>query len=103
MGMTIKLDASKKIELCGDTFEGEVDGLKVFMNHYPLYTELALKSGDYDLCVCGHTHEYREEKMEDRLLVNPGEIQGFKTGKPCFVIFDTSTKKVRRFFVNKND
>jgi putative phosphoesterase len=103
MKITRKMDASEKIELCGTTFEGEIAGIKIYMNHYPDYVELASKSGEFDLCVYGHTHHYKEEKVGDSLLINPGEIQGYKTSKPCFVIFDTEKKESKRFFVNKND
>lgn len=101
MGITRKLDASKKIELCGDTYEGEIDGVKIFMNHYPRFAELAAKSGEFNLCVCGHTHEYREQKIGDCILVNPGEIQGYATGQSSFVVFDTGSKKVKKILVRE--
>lgn len=93
VGIAKKMDASKKIEICEDTFEGEIDGIKIFMNHYPRFVELAAKSGEFDLCVFGHTHDYMEEKIGNCLLINPGEIQGYKTGNITFVIYDTSTKR----------
>lgn len=94
--LTRFLDASPKIELCGDIFEGELGGLKVFMNHYPRITELVAKSGEFDLCIHGHTHIYREEKFGNTQLLNPGEIQGYKTGKPSFIIFDTESKSYQK-------
>ncbi len=99
MGLTRKFDASEKIELCGDIYEGELGGLRVFMNHYPRIAELAAKSGEFDLCVFGHTHEYKEEKIGSCLLVNPGEIQGYKTGESSFIIFDTKSKKVEKIVI----
>ncbi|MFC1790049.1 metallophosphoesterase [Patescibacteria group bacterium] len=96
VGMTRMFDKSTKIELCGDTFEGEIGGLKVFMNHYPRYAQLASKSGELDLCVHGHTHEYLEEKNGECSLINPGEIQGGKTRKSSFVIFDTKLKQAKK-------
>ncbi|MEO5351466.1 MAG: metallophosphoesterase family protein, partial [Magnetococcus sp. YQC-3] len=87
---------SKNIEMCGDVFEAEIDGLKVFMNHYPRFVELAAKSGEFDLCIHGHTHIYREEKIGNTILINPGEIQGFKTGIATFVIFDTVKKTLEK-------
>lgn len=97
VGITRKMDASEKTEMCGDYFEGEFDGIKVFMNHYPKFVELAAKSGEYNLVIHGHTHEVREEKFGDCLLVNPGEIQGYKTKQSTFMIFDTDTKEITRF------
>jgi len=96
VALTRKMDTSGKIELCGDIFEGEIDGVKIFMNHYPRISELAAKSGEFDICIFGHTHEYKEEKIANTQFINPGEIQGYKTGKASFVIFDTQDKSVRR-------
>lgn len=93
MGMTRKMDASEKIELCGNVFEGEINGVRIFMNHYPRLAELAAKSGEFDLCVCGHTHLYKEERIGECILLNPGELHGHKTSKPTFAIFDTREKK----------
>jgi uncharacterized protein len=92
VGMTRKMDASGKIELCGDIYEDTVDGVRIFMNHYPRFSELAAKSGEFDLAIFGHTHDYSVEKIADCWLINPGEIQGYKTGQPGFVLFDTKTK-----------
>jgi putative phosphoesterase len=95
VGITRKMDALGKIELCGNTFEGELGGVKMFMSHFPRISELVAKSGEFDLCLCGHTHKYREEKIGDCLLLNPGAIQGFKT-QATFVIFNTSNRKVEK-------
>lgn len=99
VGLTRKFDTSKNIELCGDVFEGEIDRIKIFMNHYPRTVELAVKSGEFDLCVYGHTHEYEERMIGKTLLINPGEIQGYTTGIASFIIFDTKTKSVEKIVI----
>lgn len=93
--LTQLIDASQTVDLDGDIYEAEIDGLRVFMNHYPKIGELAAKSGDYDLVIHGHTHDYREEKFGDTILINPGEIQGNKN-HPSFIIFETTTKEVSK-------
>lgn len=95
-GMTKKFSDSKNIELCGKAYAGEIGGLKVFMNHYPEISVLAAESGEYDLCVYGHDHEYFEGKKGDTILLNPGEIQGYLTGNKTFMIFDTKSKEVEK-------
>lgn len=80
---------SKNVELCGDVFEGELGGVRIFMNHYPRLAELTAQSGEFDLCICGHTHEYRQEQVGKCWLVNPGEVQGYRTGEAGFVVWDT--------------
>jgi uncharacterized protein len=96
LGMTRMMDASEKITLDGDVYEGEIAGLRFFMNHYPRHAELAAKAAEYDVVVHGHTHIYREEKIEGTFLINPGEIQGYRTGKPTFIIFDSETRAVNK-------
>ena len=93
------MDSSPKMELADEIFEGEFDGVRVFMNHYPRISELAALSGKFDLCIFGHTHEYVSEKVGNCLLLNPGEIQGHKTSKPGFVIFDTQTMTSKRILL----
>jgi putative phosphoesterase len=95
LGITRKMDNSNKIELCGNIYEGQIDNIKIFMNHYPRISELAAKSKEFDLCIHGHTHIYGEENVGNTLLLNPGEIQGIK-GKPSFVIFNTETKSTEK-------
>jgi len=99
MGITRKLDASKNIELCGNSYEETIDGIKIFMNHYPRFSELATKSGEFDLCVHGHTHDYRQETIGSTILVNPGEVHGYSSGEATFIIFDTADKSVRKISI----
>ena len=60
---------------------------RIGMVHYP---ELALPmatSGKYDVVVYGHTHEIDERRM-DALLLNPGEVGGWLTGRSTVVLLD---------------
>ena len=96
VGITKMCAASDKLELCGDTFEGTLGGVRIFMNHYPRLAELAAKSGEFDLSICGHTHEYEERKVGECVLLNPGEVQGYKTGEAGFVVWDTERESGER-------
>lgn len=96
VGMTRKFGDSSKMELCGGIFEGTLDKLKFFMNRCPRFVELAAKSGEFDVRIYGHTHNYRDETIGETILLNSGEIQGFATGVPGFVIFDTGTASIER-------
>ena len=76
----------------GDALEEEFSGVKVFMHHYPRIAELAALSGEYDLCIHGHTHLYRNELVGSTVLLNPGSIIGEKE-PASMVVFDVATKK----------
>ncbi len=45
-----------------------------------------LKRTDYEFVVFGHTHEPSIERNENRVVLNPGEICGYLTGKKSYAI-----------------
>ncbi len=47
-----------------------------------------LRNSKYRLLVLGHTHEPLIEKLEDKFVVNPGEVCGYLTGNRTYAIFD---------------
>jgi predicted phosphodiesterase len=55
----------------GNGYECLIDGVRIFMHHYPKIAELAAKSGDFDLCIHGHKHRYRAEIFGTALVCNP--------------------------------
>lgn len=99
VGITRKMDASKNIEMCGDYFEDSLDGKRFFMNHYPKFAELASRSGEYDIVIYGHTHEYYYNRMTHCIMLNPGEIQGAATGISSFVIYDTKLDTIEKIVI----
>jgi len=87
-----------KTDLGGDSYEDTIDGIRIFMHHYPRIAELAAASGEFDLCICGHTHEYREEMVGNTLLINPSSIIPNK--EPAgVIIYNTSTKKTEHLML----
>jgi len=97
LGIMNKINEYENITMHGDVMEKEFDGLKFYMNHYPDITENACLSGKYNVCIHGHTHIYKEEKFENgAILLNPGEIHGYKTGTHTAIIFDTKKQKVEK-------
>ena len=71
-----------------EQMEIELDGKKIFFNHYPDIAKKMAESGKYDLVFYGHTHRPWEEKIGESRLVNPGEVAGQRF-KPTFAIYDT--------------
>ena len=72
-------------------FEGEIDGRKVYMTHYPKIAVPVAHSRLYDLVVCGHNHKIAIETFGSTLLVNPGEACGWISGRATMVLLDTRT------------
>lgn len=71
----------------------ELDGKKIFFNHYPEIAKAAAESGKYDLVFYGHTHRPWMEEIGKCKLVNPGELAGQRY-KPTFAVYDTETDKL---------
>ncbi len=70
----------------------ELGGKRIFVSHMPKQgtIEALANSGDFDIVLSGHTHSLSIKKLNNKVLViNPGEVCGYLTGKATFVIIDT--------------
>lgn len=81
-----------------DMYVDTIDGLMVFMTHYPEIAELARESNKYSLVIYGHTHEYDEQNLDTVTVINPGAVFGYPTD-PSFAIFDTKTKHIEKIML----
>jgi putative phosphoesterase len=79
--------------LHGEWAEVDVDGSRAALTHYPFYARALARTGDYHAVFHGHTHERAEERVGDTLLVNPGEILGWKGPATC-AVWDTETRLI---------
>jgi len=50
----------------------ELEGRKIFMNHYSSISESVAKGQEFDLCIGGHDHQYRSVIHGKSLFLNPG-------------------------------
>jgi len=53
------------------------------------------KSGNYDVVMYGHTHEVEVSRINNCLLINPGEVFGMLSGKSTIAILDTKTMDIK--------
>ncbi|MCE4607143.1 MAG: metallophosphoesterase [Desulfurococcales archaeon] len=58
------------------------------------------KSGEYDAILFGHTHEPLIEKHGNTILLNPGEVLGYLTGKASIALLDLSTLEGRIIYLD---
>lgn len=47
------------------------------------------KSGEFDVVFYGHNHIKNKDRINNCLVVNPGEVSGHKNSQTSFVIYDT--------------
>ncbi len=72
----------------------ELEGIKIYVSHMPRQKTIdaLAKSGNFNMILTGHTHAINNEKYENGVLVlNPGEVCGYLTGRSTFAIIDTET------------
>jgi len=88
------------LEIRGEFAEVKIDGLRIALLHGgepggpPGASELlrSLISSDcYDVIVHGHVHEAKAYKKEKTLIINPGEVCGYLTGKSTVAVLNTKT------------
>jgi putative phosphoesterase len=77
------------VSLHGTFAHLEIDDCKVAVNHYPPIARDQARCGDYDLVCYGHDHQAKVERVENTLLVNPGEAMG-RFGSSTYALYDTS-------------
>ncbi len=65
-----------------------IDDRKVLMLHDPILLNVLKETDMYDLVLYGHLHEIEISKNKN-LIVNPGEIGGWLTGKSTIAVWDT--------------
>lgn len=96
-------DPSTNLEVGFDTYDVvEIDGRKLFLTHYPLLAKPMARSGDFDAVFYGHNHIKNKERINDCLVVNPGEVGAYKTSESTFAIYDTKTNDAKIVKINES-
>jgi len=67
----------------------EIDNRKIFITHYPDLAKPMAKSGEFDAVFYGHNHIKNKDRINDCLVINPGEVSGHKNSQISFAIYDT--------------
>ena len=83
------------VTLHGEIARLDLGGRRVAITHYTDLGHDLAASGNYDVVLCGHTHQFEQALVGSRpaLLVNPGEVMG-RLGKPSWALVDIATLAV---------
>jgi len=83
----------KNLEIRGNFAEIVADGIKIALLHGDEETLLKalIKSESFNVIVSGHTHKANVSREAKTLVVNPGEVCGYLSGKSTFALLDTVT------------
>ena len=76
-------------EIHPQSYEGQIDGKKIFMSHITATLNALAQSGNFDLIIYGHTHNQMTSKVGKTLIINPGETTDWVTGTSTIVILET--------------
>lgn len=95
--LTKRFSAYEGLEMRGNFAEIVVDGLKIALLHGNEEELLmALINGEsFDVVVHGHTHENEVYWRGKTLIVNPGEVCGYLTGKSTVALLDTNKREAK--------
>lgn len=86
------LEDGSNLEVSFGTYDIlEISGRKFFLTHFPLIAKSMAKSGDYDAVFYAHDHLKNKERVNNCLVLNPGEVGAYKTGVGTYAIYDTET------------
>ncbi len=90
-----KFSECEDLEMRGDFAEINVDGLKTVLLHGSVEELLKalINCGSFDLVVHGHTHKAEVYQKGKTLIVNPGEVCGYLTGKSTIALLNTDKRK----------
>ncbi|HPN96595.1 MAG TPA: YfcE family phosphodiesterase [Candidatus Moranbacteria bacterium] len=88
-GMTNKY---KNTFLYEDFGKAEIDGRKIAFVHYPEKAKKLCETGKYDFVFYGHTHKPWTEKIENCIMLNPGNVAG-EIYLPTFAVWNTENDK----------
>ena len=88
------LEASREFEceINVEPYSIHIDEKKITILHHPELIDEKLIS-ESDLILHGHTHRYRQEKINNCIIFNPGECAGFMKGKNQIGLIDLNQMK----------
>lgn len=95
LALTVKNAAAPGVTHHGEFGFVDVDGHKIGFTHYKEYAIGFAASGQCDAAFFGHTHQFYEERVEGRLVLNPGELLGL-VGRPAYCLYNTETREFNR-------
>ncbi len=90
----------------GDLMDFTLENKRIFMNHYSDISEPMAQSGQFDMCIGGHDHQYRVKQFGKSVFINPGNtvtkdkwLPQEQDKESSFVIVDLDTMQTERVMV----
>ena len=92
-----RFSENKRLQLRGNFAEVTADDLKIALLHGGdlELLEALVDQERFDVVVHGHTHIPEIRRKGKTLVVNPGEVCGYLTGKSTLALLDTAKREAR--------
>ena len=76
--------------------ELEIAGKKIAITHYKDFADPLALTGKYDVVFYGHTHKKDSHKVNETLVLNPGDLMNLH-GERGYAIYDTDTGEATQY------
>ena len=92
-----RFSENQSLEIRGNFADITVDGVRIALLHGSERELLKalVEAGCFDVVVHGHMHNAEVYRKGRTLVVNPGEVCGYLTGKSTIALFDTVKREAR--------
>jgi putative phosphoesterase len=92
-----RFNENPMLEIHGNFASVKVDEIRVALLHgsEEELLKALIESEAFDVVVYGHTHKAEVYRKGKTLIVNPGEVCGYLTGKATIALLDTEKLEVR--------
>ncbi len=67
------------------------EGRSILVHHRDAVARKTARSGAFDIVIFGHTHNPEVKKTVKTLLINPGEVGGWVSGRQTVALLDPAT------------
>lgn len=96
--LKMRFGENPSLEMHGNFAEMVIDGLRIVLLHGSdkELLKALIESQGFDVVVHGHSHLAEAYKKGKTLIINPGEVCGYVTGKPTITVFDTVKREARQ-------
>ncbi|MBS7621789.1 metallophosphoesterase [Candidatus Bathyarchaeota archaeon] len=85
-----RFSENERLEIRGNFAEIKIGKARIVLLHgsEEELLKAIINSGNFDVVVHGHTHKAETYKKGKTLVVNPGEVCGYLSGKPTVALLD---------------
>jgi len=93
-----RFSENPNLDMHGNFADVTVDGVRIALLHGSdrELLKALIESQSFDVIVHGHSHLAEAYKKGKTLVINPGEVCGYLTGKPTISLFDTAKREARQ-------